>query len=236
MIIETGSSNRSTPERRGFDARAVNLWKKLHHEFNALMEEEHRIVEQQIDGDNLYAYFTYRQAGELAGFWLEGVASESFAARFELLATEGGVALGAPKGTSPLSYWFDRFLLDLCANKSNHLRMCSGVAGFVERLLEASGLYCARLARRSLEGTADPAATPESPVAGDSVEERSERRGALMMPMLRTKGWTRSRWAAQAGVSKNSVYGYLRGERNLSVENRQALAEELGLKPEGVPD
>jgi len=70
----------------------------------------------------------------------------------------------------------------------------------------------------------------------ESVDERSERRGALVMPMLRTKGWTRCRWAAQAGVSKNSVYGYLSGERNLSVENRQALAEELGLKPEGVPD
>jgi hypothetical protein len=151
-----------------------------------------------------------------------------------LLATEGGVALGVPRGTSPLTYWFDRFLLDLRANKSDHLHMYSDSAGFVERLLEASVLYSVRLARRSLEGSAaDTAATLS--VAGESVDERSERRGAMVMPMLRAQGWSRSRWAAQAGVSKNSVYGYLSGERNLSIENRQALAEELGLKPEGVP-
>jgi hypothetical protein len=170
MIIEIESSNRSTQETRGFTPREVNIWKRLHHEFNALMEEEQKIVQQQMVGDNFYAYFTYGEAGELGGCWLEGVMPESFAARFELLAAEGGVALGAPKGTSPLTYWFDCFLLDLRANKSNHLRMCSDAAGFVERLLEAFGLYCARLARHSL-------APPESSTAGERYAIRAPWRG-----------------------------------------------------------
>jgi len=55
-------------------------------------------------------------------------------------------------------------------------------------------------------------------------------------PILASKRWTRGHWATKAGVGKNSVYEYLNGKRNLSLANRQALAEELGLKPEDLPD
>jgi transcriptional regulator with XRE-family HTH domain len=58
----------------------------------------------------------------------------------------------------------------------------------------------------------------------------------VVTPILTSKRWTRGKWAAKAGVSKNSVYGYLTGKRNLSFENRRALAEVLGLTPEELPD
>jgi transcriptional regulator with XRE-family HTH domain len=70
----------------------------------------------------------------------------------------------------------------------------------------------------------------------ETVHERSQRRSTLVMPILASKRWARSRWATKAGVGKNSVYEYLSGKRNLSFENRQALAEELGLSPEELPD
>ncbi len=70
----------------------------------------------------------------------------------------------------------------------------------------------------------------------ESVLERSQRRSAVLTPILASKRWKRAKWAAKAGVSKNCVYEYLNGKRNLSFENRQALAEELGLKPEELPD
>src|SRR5262249_14926943 len=38
-------------------------------------------------------------------------------------------------------------------------------------------------------------------------------RQAVVMPILVEKGWTRCKWAARAGVSKNSVYDYLNGKR-----------------------
>jgi hypothetical protein len=85
-------------------------------------------------------------------------------------------------------------------------------------------------------------AIPSSPNAGpeeggaESVLERSKRRSALVTPILASKKWTRGRWATRAGVGKNSVYEYLTGKRNLSFENRQALAQVLGLKPEQLPD
>ena len=70
----------------------------------------------------------------------------------------------------------------------------------------------------------------------ESVHERAERRSSVVTPLLTFKRWKRGKWAARAGVSKNSVYDYLNGKRNLSFENRQALAEVLELKPEGLPD
>jgi hypothetical protein len=70
----------------------------------------------------------------------------------------------------------------------------------------------------------------------ESVEERAERRSAVVMPILKSKRWTRAKWASKAGVGKNGVYDYLGGKRNLSFENHRALAEVLKLKPEELPD
>jgi hypothetical protein len=65
---------------------------------------------------------------------------------------------------------------------------------------------------------------------GDSIQERAERRCAVVMPILERKKWKRCKWAAKAGVSKNSVYEYLAGRRNLTTENATALAQELEIK------
>jgi hypothetical protein len=232
-----GSTNSgSTAETRVFAARASNAWKRLHSEFMSLREEEDRLVHQRTIEDRLYAYFTCQDSGEIGGCWWEGITSERLAARFELLGTEGGIALGAPRDTSPLNYWLACLLVDLRAHKSNHLRMYNESTGHIERLLEVSALFCTRLERRSLEGAANTVAASESPVLDESTDERSARRCAVVMPILRSKNWTRCRWVTEAGVSKNSVYDYLSGKRNLSPANLKALAEVLGLRPEEFPD
>jgi plasmid maintenance system antidote protein VapI len=56
------------------------------------------------------------------------------------------------------------------------------------------------------------------------------------MPILDRKRWKRGRWATEAGVGKNCVYDYLAGKRNLTDDNRDAMAEALGLKPEELPE
>jgi hypothetical protein len=237
MTTTALSNSRFTMKTQGLAARAINVSQGLHNEFIALMEEEQNIVQQLIGGDRLYAYFTYRESGAFGSCWREGITSESLGARFDLVATKGGIALGAPKGTSPMTYWLDCLLLDLRANKSDHLRMFNDASGFIERLLEASALYCARLLRRSLEGAMDiAAAVSESLLQDESADERSERRRAVVLPILASKSWKRSRWATRSGVGKNSAYEYLNGKRNLSIENRRAMAEELGLNPEELPD
>lgn len=225
----------------------MNPWKRFHNEFKALMEEEDRIVQQRAVRDCCYAYVTNPDSGEF-GCWLENIPSESLQAEYELLATEAGRALCSPVGTLPLRHWHHGLFLDLREGKSSFIRVYSDTGCFIERLFEASTNFCARLDRRTLEKAPmaheQPRFEPRVPTqrkeveagGGEIIRARSERRGAVVMPILRSKSWKRCRWAARAGVSKNSVYDYLSGKRNLSVENRQALAEELGLKPDELPE
>jgi hypothetical protein len=79
----------------------------------------------------------------------------------------------------------------------------------------------------------DPRALPSS---NESLEgSRAAARQAVVMPILSLRRWRRGRWATEAGVGKNSVYEYLDGKRTLSNENRKAMAEVIGLKPEDLP-
>jgi hypothetical protein len=101
---------------------------------------------------------------------------------------------------------------------------------------------------RDLDAAPDCAAPPgpetatlSQPKATPATEQgaqasRAAARQAVVMPILKLKRWKRGKWATAAGVSKNSVYEYLDGKRNLSEDNRQAMADALGLKPENLPD
>jgi len=203
--------------------------------------------------DSCHAFVIFQEPGEFDG-WIESSATESLQARFEWLATKAGIALGSPLGMLPQTFWLQSLFLDLRANRSSHVQVYGETIGIIERLLEASAIYCARLDRRSLEeatlcsedsGYEGKAAdqgkdfTERAVIESfreESVHERSERRRAVVMPILLSKKWTRGKWATQGGVGKNSVYEYLGGKRNLRLESRQALAEEVGLKLEEFPD
>jgi hypothetical protein len=80
--------------------------------------------------------------------------------------------------------------------------------------------------------------SPENGQGGPYAEqaERARVRRAVVMPILKQKRWKRSKWATEAGVGKNSAYEYLDGKRNLTDENREAMADALGLKPEELPN
>jgi hypothetical protein len=132
----------------------MNPWKRFHNEFKALLEEEDRIVRQRELRDRLNGTVIYQESGEFGSWSLAGGATESLKARFELLATEAGIALGSPPGIVPHVYWLDGLFVDLRENKSQHIRIYNlddAAGGVIERLLEASATYCARLDRRSLE-------------------------------------------------------------------------------------
>jgi hypothetical protein len=69
-----------------------------------------------------------------------------------------------------------------------------------------------------------------------SQAEKAAERQAVIDPKLKQKGWKPHKWAAVARVSKNSVYGYRDGKRNLSSENRTAMAAALGLTADALPE
>jgi len=61
-------------------------------------------------------------------------------------------------------------------------------------------------------------------------------RSSVVLPILAAKRWTPNKWASAAGVGKNCAYEYLAGTRDLSEDNRRAMAQELGLTPEQLPN
>jgi len=135
----------------------MDPWKRLHNEFKALMEVEDRSVRERELRDRFHGHVMYGESGKFGSWTLAGSPTESLQARFELLATEAGIALSSPPGTSPLDYWLHRLFVDLREIKSQHLQIyetSDGEGGFIERLFEASVTYCIRLDRRWLENTA----------------------------------------------------------------------------------
>jgi hypothetical protein len=80
--------------------QARDRWKGLRDGFTALMNEEERLVRGREQAECLHAFFTNRELGECEAAWFGGGTSESLLARFELLATEAGIALGLPAGSS----------------------------------------------------------------------------------------------------------------------------------------
>jgi len=120
-----------------------------------------------------------------------------------------------------------------------------GVRGHLKRLFEASTNLCLEFESRTRNGPTptdesrqevDPTPNEQGISGTESHSALAATRQAIVMPILNQKKWSRSKWAAKAGVGKNSVYEYLEGERNLTDKNRQALAEELGLKAEDLPN
>jgi hypothetical protein len=69
-----------------------------------------------------------------------------------------------------------------------------------------------------------------------ALDAKAAIRSSIVSPILAAKKWTPNRWASAAGVGKNCAYEYLAGTRDLSEENRRAMAEELGLAPEQLPN
>jgi hypothetical protein len=124
----------------------MNPWKRLHNEFRALHEEESRILQDRASGEYCYAYVVHPKSGEFDG-WAERFPTEDLQARFELLATEAGIALGSPRETAPLKHWLHQLFLDSRARDSDLIHMY-GDNGTIERLFEASMIYCARLDRQ----------------------------------------------------------------------------------------
>ena len=154
-------------------------WKQLHNDFHALKEAEDRIVQQREGTDYCYAYVTVLESGEL-GRWIEGT-TESLQVRFESLATDAGIALRPPPGISPLEYLLHRLVLNLRANKSPFIHMYSATVGVIERLFEATAIFCARLDREWLEKTVIP--------GGDSTVERTAANRKPVVEPERRRGY-----------------------------------------------
>ncbi len=150
----------------------MNPWNRFHNEFKVLMEEEDTIVRERGLRGWFHGSVIYEESREFGSWSFASITTESLQARFDVVAAEAGIALGSPPGAMPGAYWLDRLFADLRANKSQHIRIFNEAGGFIERLFEASAMFCARLNRQSLE---DAVMSPEGPrVEGEPANEGGE--------------------------------------------------------------
>jgi len=173
---------------------SFEAWKKRYSGFEALMEAEDLIVRERVPVTRCYGYVTFGEAGEV-DCWLEDIPTEDLGARFELVATQSGLALGCPPGTSPIKFWFHHLFLHLSAIESNHLRMFSGTVGVIERVFGACATYCVRLEQLALERDADiPARFAETAESQPSItSEMSESEKPAKVPLGPAKDPEKSR-------------------------------------------
>lgn len=87
-----------------------------------------------------------------------------------------------------------------------------------------------------VERLADFDRTENSGSEPGSVQRTTEKRNAVLLPILNERGMSRSRWATKAGVDPSVVYDYLSGKSVLRADSRKALAEVLGLKAFELPE
>jgi hypothetical protein len=231
----------------------MNPWKQLGDKFKALMEEEDLLARERISGERCYAYVACGQSGESS--WAEGFATESLQARFELVAMEAGIALECPRGTSPQTYWLNRLFLELSATDSNFSHMYDGANGVIERLFEASNIFCLRLDRRELEKTLLPEDGADSSATHASFAAENTAKGApglapvrdrhldLLAMIVDRKATTLETWASDHRLGRTTLFdwkasrssgksfkGRVSAEKSAEIEAAiEADAAELGL-------
>ena len=136
-------------------------WQQFSSDFAKLAEEEksanHRVLGVMATPD-------LNDRSDLAIWSINDGYSENFKARFELLASQAGKALGPlPVGTTPFHFWLHRLYQHLREERSNSTRFMistsktnagnqvSMESPLIESACEASGTFCLRLQKRVLE-------------------------------------------------------------------------------------
>jgi DNA-binding Xre family transcriptional regulator len=129
------------------------------------------------------------------------------------------------------------------AKRLGKRKVAAAIAQFSRRVIEIAERAKQRMFEEALEEVVlpiRPLTKPElSAQAADTriVAERASKRQAVVMPILRNRRWKRGRLVTESGLGKNSVYRFLDGTRaSITAQNRQAIADALGLKPEDLPD
>jgi lambda repressor-like predicted transcriptional regulator len=118
--------------------------------------------------------------------------------------------------------------------------------GTVRDAVEASTIRCLQLemeaekhleVRESKPQAKTAAPSPEvTSVSEDTPETRSDRRKAVILPILNKKGWSNLDWATESGVDYHTVNDYFLGKTTPYRSTRKKLAESLELKPEELPE
>jgi len=179
----------------------MDSWQELHEHFLALATEEDRLVRQTAPPQWMCALYEYNDALPYGRWTIARFISESLCERFEMRATQAGIALGLPTGAKPMDYWLHRLLEYLRDNNSQYIR---GSQRLIDHLCEASANYCARLSVEALEaehaGTA-PIQLPKAPsTIAEYVQIQQRQREARLVAEAKVEA--RKKFAAEQELER----------------------------------
>ena len=148
------------------------------------MEEEDLAVQRRVPQGCCYAYITFRESQSLAvgsramqlGVYKRGLNC----------SLRKQVSRSARHRDGALLYWVQHLFLDLRGNKSAHVHIYSDTVAIVDRLIEASAIYCTWLDQQLLEKSLMPCEN-----AAEAIAEPRPRRGSSEV----------RQWMALQGVS-----------------------------------
>jgi len=137
------------------------LWQRISSDFAKLADEEKGTSKHPL---SVMATQEANHPTDLATWSIHNSHSENFTARFELLASQAGKALGPlPSGAAPFQYWLHRLYQHLREERSRHTHcqvytsrndtgdQISVECPLIEIACEASSTFCLRLQKRALE-------------------------------------------------------------------------------------
>lgn len=180
-----------------------------------------------------------------------GAHSKEIKLMYKAIATEAGAELN-PQSQDPLGAFLEamrRFRFGFASMpqeayteesaKERHLvvtilNLCKESADFCLVQAGANAKAPGFEISSSLLAVAPEVQTLQS--AADEKAKKSAIRKTIVMPLLKAKGWTQTKWADEAKVTQHLVSNYLTGKTNLHPEFRVYLAKALSLAPEELPD
>jgi transcriptional regulator with XRE-family HTH domain len=108
---------------------------------------------------------------------------------------------------------------------------------YQEELLEVAELQSQLSAQEKQNSALEVGSLPSTDAVDKShTDLRSTVRKAFVVPLLRKHGMTRSKLATKAGIDPSVVYDYLSGKSDPRPDNRNLIAEVLGIQESELPD
>src|SRR5262249_18119342 len=117
-------------------------WQRLHDRFMQLKEEEEGFMRNQIGRPHLRAHVDI--VSDPPFCILRDGPNDNFTSRFELVATEAGIALVSPSDVRPRDYWLATLFKHFKPQNSDYIDRTNERGGILEDVCSASATFCAR--------------------------------------------------------------------------------------------
>jgi hypothetical protein len=199
-------------------------WLKLRQNFQSLADQE---TEESIRGNYLSAIGDYGSSLDSNGTWIFSGGEKSLRVEFAVYGAKAGIALNAPVGADPSSFWLHHLFCESVSSQDSQGTVYS-VTGYIRLACPESATYCAKTQKIALENEHRLAAVPpnSSTPAYDPFQEDASSRPLGDNPFpIDSPAWAwfeEATWKAKTKITRFKVE-FLSGNYPTKAEFIQGL-------------